>query len=143
MFFSLSITDDFCNRKFFDKLYTTKKIYQTVEEKQLLIVVPFLGHLSFETTNRSNSCIRNQLPFCSFRTAFQSKSCLSILFKVKDSIPKYLHSYLIYKFLCSCNRTDETERHLLVQPPEHLGITQLTKKQVKNLKRLPLWTIFY
>ena len=60
-------------KKFFDKLYITKKIYQTVEKKQLLIILPFLGHLSFETRNRLNSRIRNQLPPCSLRIAFQSK----------------------------------------------------------------------
>ena len=66
-----------CVKKFFDKLYITKKNYQTVEKKQLLIILPFLGHLSFETRNRLNSCIRNQLPSCSLRIAFQSKTRLS------------------------------------------------------------------
>ena len=78
-----------------------KKYYQTVEKKQLLIILPFLGHLSFETRNRLNSCIRNQLPSCSLRIAFQSKIRLSSLFKFKESIPKYLRSHLIYKFSCS------------------------------------------
>ena len=32
---------DRCIKKFFDKLYITKKIYQTVEKKQLLIIFPF------------------------------------------------------------------------------------------------------
>ena len=37
-----------------------KKIYQTIEKKQLLIILPFLGHFSFESRNRLNSCIKNQ-----------------------------------------------------------------------------------
>ena len=75
-------------------------------EKTQLIILPFLGHLSFETRNRLNNCIRNQLPSCSLRIAFQSKTCLSSLFKFKDSISKYLHSHLIYKLsCCSCNAT--------------------------------------
>ena len=129
---------DLCIKKFFDKLYITKKIYQTVEKKQLLIILPFLGHLSFETRNRLNSCIRNQLPSCSLRIAFQSKTRLSSLFKFKESIPKYLRSHLIYKFSCSCcNATyyGETERHLFVRASEHLGITPLTQKRVKNPKK--------
>ena len=127
-----------CTKKVFDKLYITKKIYQTVEKKQLLIILPFLGHLSFETRNRLNSCIRNQLPSCSLRIVFQSKTRLSSLFKFKESIPKYLRSHLIYKFLCSCcNATyyGETERHLFVRASEHLGIAQLTQKRVKNAKK--------
>ena len=129
---------DLCIKKFFDKLYITKKIYQTVEKKQLLIILPFLGHLSFETRNRLNSCIRTQLLSCSLRIAFQSKTRLSSLFKFKESIPKYLRSYLIYKFSCSCcNATyfGENERHLFVRASEHLGITPLTQKRVKNPKK--------
>ena len=48
---------DLCIRKFSDKLYFTKKIHQTVEKKQLLIILPFLDHLFFETRNRLNGCI--------------------------------------------------------------------------------------
>ena len=135
-----------CIKKVFDKLYITKKIYQTVEKKQLLIIPLFLGHLSFETRNRLNSCIRNQLPSCSLRIAFRSKTRLSSLFKFKESIPKYLRSHLIYKFSCSCcNATyyGKTERHLFLRASEHLGITPLIQKRVKIPKSLPLWTIFY
>ena len=78
---------------------TLKKNYQTVEKKQLLIILPFLGHLSFETRNRLNSCIRNQLPFCSLRIAFQSKTHLSSLFKFKESIPKYFRSHLASRII--------------------------------------------
>ena len=60
-----------------------KKVYQTVEKKQLLIILPFLCHLSFETRNRLNSCKRNQLISCSLRIEFQSKTHLSGLFKLK------------------------------------------------------------
>ena len=106
-----------------------KKNYQTVEKKQLLIILPFLGHLYFETRSRLKNCIRNQLPSCSLSVAFQSKTRLSIIFKFKESIPKYLCSCLIYKVSCSCCNTTyygETERHLFVQASEHLGITPLT-----------------
>ena len=129
---------DLSIKKFFDKFYITKKIYQTVEKKKLLIILPFLGHLSFETRNRLNSCIRNQLPSCSLRIAFQSKARLSSLFKFKESIPNYLRSHLIYKFSCSCCSAtyySETERNLFVRASEHLGITPLTQKLVKNPKK--------
>ena len=109
-----------------------------VEKKQLLIILPFLGHLSFEARNRLNSCIRHQLPSCSLRIAFQSKTLLSSLFKFKDSIPKYLCSRLIYKLSCTCCNTTyygETERHLFARASGHLGITPLTQKRVKNPKK--------
>ena len=88
--------------------------------------------------NRLNSCIRNQLPSCSLRIAFQSKIRLSSLFKFKESIPKYHRLHLIYKFSGSCfNATyyDETERHLFLRASGHLEITSLTQKWVKNPKK--------
>ena len=109
-----------------------------VAKNQLLIIIQFFDHLSFETRNRSNSCIRNQLPSCSLRIACQSKARLSSLFKFEDSIPKYLPSHLIYKFSYSCcNATyyGETERHLFVRASKNLGITPLTQKRIKNPKR--------
>ena len=99
----------------FDKLYITKKIYQIVEKKKLLIILPFLGDLSFETRNRLSSCIRNQVPSCSLRIAFQTKTRRSSLFKFKESIPQCLRSRLIFKFPCSCCNATETERYLFVQ----------------------------
>ena len=81
--------------------------------------------------------MRNQLLSCSLRIAFQSKTCLSSLFKFKESILKYLRSHLIYKFSCSCcNATyyGETERHLFARAPEHLRIPP-TQKRVKNPKK--------
>ena len=72
-----------------------KKMYQTVEKNQLMIILPFWGNLSFETENRLNSCIRNQLPSCSLRIAFQSKNRLFSLFKFRQSIPKYFRLHLL------------------------------------------------
>ena len=119
---------DRCIKKFFYKLYITKNIYQTVEKKQLLIILPFSGHLSFETKNTLNSCIRNQksATFSFIKNCITVKNRLSSLFKFKDSIPKYLCPYLIYRFLCSCSNATyygEIERHLFVRALEHLKMT--------------------
>ena len=71
---------DLCIKKFFDKLYITKNNYQTVEKKQLLITLPFLSHLFFETRNRLKSCIRNQLPSYSLRIALPSLASYLYIF---------------------------------------------------------------
>ena len=128
----------FVLKRFLINSLLPNKIYQTVKKKQLLIIFPFLDHLSFETRNRIKSCIGNQLPSCSLRTAFQSKTCPSSLFKFKEHIHNYLRPHLTFKFHCSCrNGTcyDETERQLFVQASEYLGITPLTQKRVKNPKK--------
>ena len=128
----------FVLRSFLINSILPKNIYQMVEKKQFLIIFPFLGHLYFEIGNGLNNCIRNQLSSCSLRIVFQSKTCLSSLFKLKESIPKYLRLHLIYKFSCSCcNATcyGETERNLFVRALEHLGIIPLTQKRVKNPRK--------
>ena len=107
-------------------------------KNQVLIVLPFLGAQSFLVRKRLQSCIRNHLPYCSLRIAFQSKTRLSSLFRFKDIIPKEISSHLVYKFTCSCCNTTyygESERHFFVRASEHLFMTSLTGKKVKNFKK--------
>ena len=87
---------------------------------------------------RLQSCIRNTIPYYSLRIAFQSKTRHSSLFRFKGIIPKEIISHLGYKFTCSCcNGTyyGESERHFFVRASEHLGMTPLTGKRVKNSKK--------
>ena len=94
--------------------------------------------VSLKTRNRLNRCIRNQLPFYSLRIVLQLKACLSSLFKFKNSIPKHLRSHFIHKFSSSCCKATYygiTEKNLFVWASEHLRITPLTQKWVKNLKK--------
>ena len=92
--------------------------------KKNLIILPFLCRLFFETRNRLNRCLRNQLPFCSLIILFQSKTRLSCLFKLKCS-----------RNCCNVTYHDETERQLFVRVYEHLGITPMTPKRFKNFKK--------
>ena len=63
---------------------------------------------------------------------------MSNLCRFKDSIPKELCSYIVYKCLCSnCNITyfGETERHINVRSGDHLSLSALTGKRVNNNKK--------
>ena len=84
-------------KQFFQKLYLTKAIQGTVNKKQLLIVLLFLGAQSFLVRKRLQSCIRNTIPHCSLRIVFQSKTRLSSIFRFKDIIPKEISSQLVHK----------------------------------------------
>ena len=129
---------DRCIKQFLQKLYVTKAIQDTVNKKQLLTVLPFLGGQSFLVRKRLQSCIRNTIPYCSLRIVFQSKTRRSSLFRFKDIIPKEISSHLEYKFTCSCcNATyyGESERHFFVGASEHLDMTPLTGKRVRNPKK--------
>ena len=128
---------DRCIKQFLQKLYVTKAIQDTVNKKQLLIVLPFLGAQSFLVRKRLQSCIRNTIPYCSLRIVFQSKTRLSSLFRFKDIIPKEISSHHLHKFTCSCSNATyygESERHFFFRASEHLGMTPLTGKRVRNPK---------
>jgi len=102
-----------------------------------LIILPYLGNLSFDIRKRLNSCFNKTIPFCSLKIIFRSNNRLSSIFSFKDRIPKYLQSHLIYKYTCCyCNVTyyGKTERHLKIRSSEHLAITPLTGKTIKNPK---------
>ena len=66
---------------------------------------------------------------------FQSKSRLSSVIRFKDIISKEISSHLVYKYTCSCCNTTyygESERLFFVRASEHLSMTPLTGKRVKN-----------
>ena len=110
----------------------------TVPKKDLLIILPFLGQFSLNLRSILYNCLKKTLPQCNTKVVFQSKNCLSNVFRFKDSIPKELPSRLVYKFSCSnCNITyyGETERHLNVRSEEHLSLSALTGKRVNNNKK--------
>ena len=102
----------------------------------------FLGVQSFLGRKQLQSCIRNNIPYCSLRIAFQSKTRLSSVFCFKDIIPKEICSHLVYKVMCSCCNTTyygQSERHFFLRASEHLGMTPLTDKWVKNPKKLAIF----
>ena len=65
---------------------------------------------------------------------FKNKIRLGNNFHFKDQIPNDLTSAVLYKFQCGpCNESyyGDCVRHLNVRTGEHIGITPLTRKQVK------------
>ena len=65
---------------------------------------------------------------------FKNNTRLGNNFYFKDQIPKDLTSGAVYKFQCGlCNESyyGECIRHLNVRIGEHIGISPLTRKQVK------------
>ena len=124
-------------------MFVPKRIIHTVDKKQVLLVLPFLGALSFVIRSRLQKYLKNYIPYCSLKVVYQSKSRISNLFHFKDVVNTKLSSHIIYKFMCSCcNATyyGKTQRHFFVRASEHLDITPLTGKFVKTPKKS---AIFY
>lgn len=128
---------DRCIKQFLYKLYVPKLPHDTVPKKQLLIVLPFLGDLSLKLRSELRKCFYSFLPCVDLHVIFQSKSRIGNFFPFKDKTPEDMRSNVVYKFVCgSCNAAyyGKTERHIRVRSSEHLGITPLTGKRVRNIK---------
>ena len=78
--------------------------------------------------------LKNILNCCKLQIVFKNETRLGNNFHFKDQIPKDLTSGVVYKFQCGlCNESyyGECIRHLNVRIGEHIGISPLTRKQVK------------
>ena len=122
-----SIFVDKCIKKYFCKLFILKRIVHTVHKKQVRLVLPFLGTLSFEIRSRLQKCFKNYIPYCSLRVVYQSRNRISNLFNFKNVVNTTVSSHIMYKFMCSCCNTTfhgQTQRHFFVRASEDLGITK-------------------
>ena len=52
------------------KLFVPKRIIHTVDEKQVLLVLAFLGPLSFEIRFRLQKSFKNYIPYCSLKVVY-------------------------------------------------------------------------
>ena len=121
-----------------DNIPVVKETTLTVEKKLLVLVLPYLGSISLETRNNLQKSLKYILIVCKLQIVFKSKTRLGNGFHFQDWIPKDLTSGVVYKFqcgLCSEFYYGESVRHLNVRTGEHIGISPLTKKQVKPKNR--------
>ena len=57
---------------------------------------------------------------------------------VKDVLPKKLCSGIVYSFKCNSYNTiyyGKTKHHFYIRAAEHMGISHLTNKRLKNVKQ--------
>ena len=72
--------------------------------------------------------------YCNLQVVFESKTRLGNTYLFKDQIPKNLTSGVVYKFQCGLRNEcyyGECVRHLNVRIGEHIGLSPLTKTNVK------------
>ena len=123
-----------CFKKFMDNIHVVKETTLTVEKKPLVLVLSYLGSVSLQTRTKMKKSLKNILNCCKLQIVFKNKTRLGNNFHFKDQIPKDLTSGVFYKFQCGlCNESyyGECMRHLNVRIGEHLGVSPLTRKQVK------------
>ena len=79
--------------------------------------------------------MKNKVPNCNFRIAFQSKCKLISFFTFKNKTPIFLRSGVVYEFKgggCNATYYGKTKRHFKVRMCEHLGVSALTGRRVKG-----------
>ena len=117
-----------------DNIHVVKETTVTVEKKPLLLVLPYLVSISLQTRTKLKKSLKKILNYCKLQIVFKNKTTLGNNFHFKDQIPKDLTSGVVYKFQCGlCNESyyGECMRHLNVRIGEHIGISPLSRKQVK------------
>ena len=127
-----------CIKKFLNKLSIKKDLNFMVPKRELNFVLPYLGKLSFDLRTRFRRTIERDLPYCKLKIIFRSKCRLNTLFQFKDPLEKKIRSGIIYRYTCSnCKVTyyGKTFRHFYTRAAEHMGISNLTGKRLKNVKQ--------
>ena len=126
---------DKCVKTFLNKVFIPKRIIQTAEKKQVTIVLPYVGMISTELKDKLPKTFKQLLPACYLRVIFKVSLRLKNYFNFKDKIKRELRSLLVYNFKCnSCNAEyiGKTKRHYRTRTSEHIGVSPLTGKCVKN-----------
>ena len=121
-----------CIQTFMRKLVRPKVAVHTVAKKEVLLVLPYLGHVSVCLREKLHVLFSSSFPYCKLRLVFRSNLRLRSLFSFKDKLPTHLRSCLVYRYRCSsCNAAyiGKTKRQFKVRMCEHLGISHLTGKE--------------
>ena len=130
------IKDTFkCVKIFLNKVFIPQRIIQTAEKKQVAIVLPYMGMISTEINVTLHKTLKQLLPACDLRVIFKVTLHMKNYFNFKDKIKRELRSLLVYNFKCnSCNAEyiGKTKRHYRTRTSEHIGVSPLTGKCVKN-----------
>ena len=123
-----------CLKKFMDNIHVVKETTLTVEKKPLFLVLPYLISISLQTSTKLKNSLKTILNCCKLQIVFKNKNRLGNNFHFKHQIPKDLTSGVVCKCQCGLyidSYYGECLRHLNVRIGEHIGVSPLSKKQVK------------
>ena len=117
-------------KNFLHNIHLVKQKVPTMEQKCLLLGLPYLGVISLQTRTKL------QQAFCKLEIAFKYQTKLPNSFRFKDTTPKDLISGVVYKFQCGlCNESyyGDCIRHLDIRSEEYIGVSPLTGKKMKPI----------
>ena len=75
-------------------------------KRELFIISPYLGTMSYNLKQLLRTCFKNSLPPGNIKRILRLTNPLFSLFRFKDFNFKELQSHTVYKFLCgNCSAT--------------------------------------
>ena len=77
-----------CIKTSLNKLFIKKDLNFVVPKRELTIVLPYLGKLSFDLRTRLRQIIERDLTYCKLEIIFRSKCRLNALFQFIDPLEK-------------------------------------------------------
>ena len=101
----------------------------------MIIVLPYLGIISTKLKVKLNKTFKQLLPACDLTVIFKVFLRMKNYFNFKEEIKRELRSLLVHNFKCnSCNAEciGKTKRNYRTRTSEHIGVSPLTRKCVKN-----------
>ena len=111
-------------KNFVEKMKTShqKTVTQTVEKKEILLILPFHGKLSSILDKRLSSLLRDAYPQVNLKVIFRTTFRIANLFVFKDKLPLRLKSHVVYGVHCTnCDSfyVGKTKRHVQTRFKEH------------------------
>ena len=114
--FSIKFIDR-CVKIFLNKRLTEIPVTLIAEEKDFLIVLPFLDTLSLDLRTKLENSVNRNLPYIKIRVISKSSTRICNFFQFKDKILCCFHSNVVYKFpsgRCSHTYYGEACQHFSV-----------------------------
>ena len=127
-----------CIKRFLNNIFIDKKVYALAPKKELVCVLIVIWNKSLQLRFKLVKSAQNNLSFCHLKVVFQSSYKFHTLFCFKYTLDKKISSDFVYRYSCStCNATyyGKTYQHFFTRAAEHMGISNLTGKRVKNVKQ--------
>ena len=126
---------DKCFKKFLNNIHLFKENVPIVEKSRLLLTLPYLGIIYFQTRTKLQQALKGVLNFCKLEIVFKCQTMLSNSFRYKDPMPKNLISGVVHMFQCGLfngSYYGESIRYIDIRSREHgCDVSPLTGKKVK------------
>ena len=108
----------------------------TRDDKEVRYVsLPFQGPISLRIRNKLRPLLHGSFPGLQFRFIFSNSNTIGSFFRLKDRLPNYLCSEVVYSFSCpdcQIRYIGSTHRNLKIRISEHKGRSYRTGRPLTN-----------